>query len=418
MATIIHSTITQLFRDEHGRIASALMNTIHDFALVEDAIQDALVIALEKWHVEGIPNNPAAWITTVAKRRALDRIRRDSKRFTSYDELEEKLESELQTDLSAEDNDMALPDDRLKLMFTCCHPALSLEAQVALTLKVVGGLSTEEIARAFLVTSSTMGRRLSRAKLKIRDAGIPYRIPPAHLLSQRLDALLSVIYLIFNEGYCATGGDTLYRKDLCREAIHLCRVLLKLLPDTIDHAEVQGLLALMLLHDSRRLARTSTDGKLILLRDQHRDLWIQSQIEEGTAILEHTLRTGELGAYQLQAAISAVHVEAENYEQTDWKQIAELYRLLYQIAPSPIVEINRAIAIGMAQGISVGLDHLLKLHDELQMYYPYHAALADFLRQTNQQVAASDAYTKAIELCTNAAEKQFLQTQLDLLQSY
>lgn len=416
MNQAINKAIIQIFREEHGRIMSILVNHIHDFSLAEDAIQDALVIALEKWEDDGVPHNPAAWITTVAKRRALDRIRRSSKHETSYEDIEEKLESELKTEFDDETNDMILPDDRLKLMFTCCHPALSMDAQVALTLKVVGGLSTDEIARAFLVNSATMTRRLTRAKTKIRDAGIPYRIPPAHLLAERFESLLSVIYLIFNEGYCATGGDSLLRLDLCKEAIYLCRILLKVVPQTMEYAEVQGLLALMLLHDSRRLARTTDDGKLILLKDQNRNLWIQTQIQEGVALIEDALQNGKLGAYQVQAAISAVHAEAKAYVDTDWVQIAELYSILAKISPSPIVEMNRAVAIGMAYDVSMGLNHLMTLQADLVSYYPYYAALADFLLQTHQREAACDAYEKAISLCHNPAEKKFLQKQLDRIQ--
>ena len=408
------TVVDRLFREESGRAVATLIRLTGDFDLAEDAVQEAFIVALERWPRDGLPRNPGAWITTTARNRAIDRLRR-AKRLAEKEPLiarEAEITAELAAIEPGEEHDVSpIADDRLRLIFTCCHPALPIEAQVGLTLRTLGGLTTPEIARAFLVPEPTLAQRLVRAKKKIRDAGIPYRVPPDHLLPERLDAVLRVIYLVFNEGYAASSGDAIVRRELCGEAIRLGRVLVELMP---DEPEVLGLLALMLLHDARREARVGPDGAIVLLEAQDRGRWDRGRIAEGSTLVERALRMRRPGPYQLQAAIAAVHDEAGVSDETDWAQIALLYDALLALDPSPVVELNRAVAVAMVDGPERGLALMDRLVDDgrLEDYHLLHAARADLLRRLDRPVDASRAYARALELAGNEAERDFLARRL------
>ncbi|GAA5196343.1 hypothetical protein GCM10023322_65040 [Rugosimonospora acidiphila] len=412
----VSGAVAHAFRRDWGQLVATLIGLTGDWDLAEECAQDAFASALERWPRDGVPDRPGAWLTTTARRRAIDRLRRETVGAAKLRELAR---------LRAADGDGAagdpgepggtsagaVPDDRLRLMFTCCHPALALESRVALTLRTLAGLSTAEIARAFLVPEQTMSKRLVRAKRKIRDAGIPYRVPPAHLLAERTGALLAVLYLLFNEGYAATRGDDLIRQGLCDEAIRLGRLLARLMP---AEPEVEGLVALMLLHDARRAARLDGAGELVLLEEQDRTRWDGDEIAEGIHLLETALRRGHAGPYQVQAAIAACHTGAARAADTDWPQIAVLYGQLVRLAPSPVVELNRAVAVAMARGPAAGLALVEELdaRGELSGYHLLPATRADLLRRMGRRAEAADAYRSALDLATGGVERRYLARRL------
>jgi RNA polymerase sigma-70 factor (ECF subfamily) len=405
----IADTVGRLYRAESGRILATLIRLLGDFDLAEEVVQEAFAAALEQWPAGELPHNPRAWLVQAARHKAIDRLRRRTRFAEKIDELS-ALQSLEQPQGEAEDH--AVRDDRLRLIFTCCHPSLATEAQVALTLRTLCGLSTEEIARAFLVPATTMAQRLVRAKQKIRQAGIPYQVPAVELLPERLEAAMTVVYLVFNEGYATTAGDALVRRDLCAEAIRLARLLDTLLP---DRNEPPALLALLLLHDSRRDARATPEGELVLLEDQDRSRWDRAEISEGVTLVERALRQGPPGAYAIQAAIAAVHARAVRAVDTDWRQITALYALLLSRFPSPVVELNHAVAVAMSEGPEAGLRLLdsLSARGELSGYHLLPAARADLLRRLGRAGEAEAAYRSALTLVTNPAERRFLQRRLE-----
>lgn len=408
----LKSAVEGVFRAESGRIIAGLIRVSGSFDLAEEAMQDAFATALERWPQHGIPENPAAWLTSVAHRKLIDYARRATTRRDKEDQLLYESAPALSIDDSAAfPEEMSFPDDRLRLIFTCCHPALNLEAQVALTLRTLGGLTTPEIARAFLLPEPTLAQRLVRAKRKIQDARIPYIVPDLSLLPERLASVQAVIYLVFNEGYTATAGDSLIRRELCVEAIRLARTLCELMPDAPENL---GLLALMLLHDSRRDARVNSQGELVLLEEQDRALWDRDRIREGLELVDRALRMGRVGPYQLQAAIVAVHAEAQTSAQTDWGQIAGLYTELGRFTPTPIVALNHAVAVALSEGLETGLKLMDQLGSsgELNPYYLYHAARADILRRLGRFDAAAAAYHQALGLTANAVERRYLKSRI------
>ncbi|HJQ80483.1 MAG TPA: RNA polymerase sigma factor [Lacipirellulaceae bacterium] len=409
----VREMVDSLYRSDSRRVFATLVRVLGDFELAEEALHDAFAAAVEQWPREGLPANPRAWLVSAGRFKAIDAMRRRARFDASLTQLAERLD--INKGAEAQLDDERVEDDQLRLIFTCCHPALSPEAQVALTLREVCGLTTEEIAHAFLTAASTVAQRIVRAKTKIREARIPYQVPTRSELPERLDAVLRVIYLIFNEGYAASSGATLTRADLSGEAIRLGRLLGELLPE----GEVFGLLALMLLQESRRAARTSPTGDLILLDDQDRALWNRAQIEEGKSLVTRAMASPRIGAYTLQAAIAAIHADASNPAATDWAQIVALYDVLAQAEPSPVIELNRAVAVAMRDGPAAGLELIdaLLARGELADYHLAHSARADLCRRLQRTSDARASYQRALELVRQEPERRFLERRLAELTS-